>query len=142
MSKFCPSCKKLTYDEYTCDICGYEIKKEKTYNFKHSKKNKLSSYKGNNKKTPIKQCSVCGKNISENAISCPNCGDIKSKYIAWKIVKYSFIVIFSLVVAELIFTKMKISYFNNFIKSFEKELTTPYDIKIPQIKVIKKEEKK
>ena len=148
MSIYCPNCQKLTYDENICDMCGYEIKKEKTYDFKHPKKNKLSSYKVNNKKNLIKQCSVCGENISENAISCPNCGDIKSKYIAWKIVKYSFIIIISLIVAEFIIAKIKISYFNNFLKSFEKELTTLYDIEIPQpnnintFKVDKEKEKK
>ena len=29
MSVFCPKCGKRTYNEYSCDYCQYEIKKEK-----------------------------------------------------------------------------------------------------------------
>ena len=49
MYKICPNCNKITYDEYICDFCNYEIKKDKTYNFKPNSKNKISGYTQNNR---------------------------------------------------------------------------------------------
>ncbi len=42
MAVFCPKCEKITYDEYTCDHCKFEIKK-KPENFKSNSRLKTSS---------------------------------------------------------------------------------------------------
>ena len=47
MSVFCPKCQNITYDEYTCDKCQHIIKEKSKHNYQPKKRNKLSSYKGN-----------------------------------------------------------------------------------------------
>ena len=42
MSVFCPKCSKRTYDEYICDLCSYEIKKD-TISHKNSKSIHISN---------------------------------------------------------------------------------------------------
>ncbi len=54
MAVFCPKCNKKTYDEFTCDFCRYEIKKDKVYDQiiqQNKKRNKR--YSNENKSNPL-----------------------------------------------------------------------------------------
>jgi len=89
MSKYCPECEMLSYNETKCDHCGKEFKT------KHNKINELRAAAANTKNIPrpkIKKqtftnqnlitCQTCGHEISKRTIQCPECGEIKF----WKLI--------------------------------------------------------
>ena len=73
------------------------------------------------KKTYTRPCDVCNNDIAVKAISCPHCGDIKSKNLFWKIVKIIFIVIAVLFIIDIILLSMGIVFFDDIMKGVQKQ---------------------
>lgn len=141
MSVFCPNCQKITYDEYTCDHCQYEIKKNSAA--RSQKEKYVYGQLVKNKKAYMTPCEICGEDIAVKATSCPYCGDIKSKNLTWKIVKIVFIIIAILFVIDLIVGGIAILYINNKFNDSNIEETTKQihnelikDVKVPQFSLI------
>jgi len=100
MSIFCPKCGKKTFNEFNCDFCDYEIKKNKR------------EIKFRNQKKYMLDCEICGEKIAVNSFNCPHCGNIKTTNIAFSYIKFIFIFIFTLFLIDMIFVALGISIIN------------------------------
>ena len=100
MAVFCPKCDKKTYNEFNCDYCDYEIKKNKR------------ELKFRNQKKYMLDCEICGEKIAINSTNCPHCGNIKTTNIVLNLIQIIFIFIVALFIIDLVFFAVGLSIIN------------------------------